>query len=77
MPFIKINVDNIVSAITGRLIAKGILYATAEISFQAKNDNNQSNIKVVLSQGDNNVTFTTSYNNKENLDKQPVFIDDY
>ncbi len=47
------------------MIAKGILYATAEISFQAKNDNNQSNIKVVLSQGDNNVTFTTSYNNKE------------
>lgn len=45
------------------LIEKGVLYARAEFSFKANNDNAQSNIEVALSQGDNSQTITTSYNN--------------
>ena len=44
------------------LIEKGVLYVRAEFSFQAKNNNNQSNIKVTLSQGTNSCTVTTSHN---------------
>ncbi len=50
-----------------QMIEKGLVYATAEFEFQAKNNNNQSNIDVVLSQGDNKVSVSTSYNNKEKI----------
>ena len=44
------------------LIEKGVVYAQVTFSFQAKNNNSQSNIEVTFTQGNNQTSVSTNYN---------------